>query len=285
MTALLLDAQELKPHDLAREVYQQAPTNSAYASTYAFSLHLQKKDAEALKVMQQLPPKDLENPSIAGYYGLILKATGNPAKAKVYLQWASKAQMLPEEKKLFDRAKAGAVARRVSDWGRRFSPAGQPDAPTRCRFFILSLVASIVYGQLMIPLPGTSAHSGRSGLSCWSGSFAPEQSASDYAVRLSATVQSTPARITLSWPGDPQATSYTVNRKSPRRHLLGQPTSLGAGATSYADSTAAAGTGYEYRITKTAPTGTSNYTAYGYIYAGINLPARRVPRQNHPPGG
>jgi hypothetical protein len=107
MTALLLDAQELKPHDLAREVYQKAPTNAAYASTYAFSLHLQKKDAEALNVMQQLPPKALEDPSIAGYYGLILKATGNPGKAKVYLQWASKTKLLPEEKKLFDRAKAG----------------------------------------------------------------------------------------------------------------------------------------------------------------------------------
>ena len=108
MTALLLDAQELKPHDLAREVYQKAPTNSSYASTYAFSLHLQKKNAEALKVFQQLPAKDLENPSVAGYYGLVLKATGNPGKAKVYLEWASKAPMLPEEKKLFDRAKTGA---------------------------------------------------------------------------------------------------------------------------------------------------------------------------------
>ena len=108
MTALLLDAQELKPHDLAREAYQKAPTNSAYVSTYAFSLHLQKKDAEAMKVMQQLPTKALEDPSIAGYYGLILKATGNPGKAKVYLEWASKAPMLPEEKKLFDRAKAGS---------------------------------------------------------------------------------------------------------------------------------------------------------------------------------
>src|ERR1039457_7102545 len=82
MTALLLDAQELKPHDLARELYQKGATNSSYASTYAFSLHLQKKDAEALKVMQQLPPKALEDPSIAGYYGLILKATGNPDKAR-----------------------------------------------------------------------------------------------------------------------------------------------------------------------------------------------------------
>ena len=108
MTALLLEAKELKPYDLARDVYQKAGTNAAYASTYAFSLHLQKKDAEALKVMQQLKPQQLDNPSVAGYYGLILQATGNREKARAYLQWSSKAQLLPEEKQLFDRARAGA---------------------------------------------------------------------------------------------------------------------------------------------------------------------------------
>jgi Flp pilus assembly protein TadD len=107
MTALLLDAQELKPHELAREVYEKAPTNADYVSTYAFSLHTQKKDTEALKVIEQLKPRDLENPSIAGYYGLILKATGNRAKAKPYLEWAFKSPLLPEERKLFEKAKAG----------------------------------------------------------------------------------------------------------------------------------------------------------------------------------
>jgi predicted Zn-dependent protease len=108
MSALLLDAKELKPHDLAREVYQQSPTNSSFAATYAFSLYVQGKSAEALKVMRQLKPQDLENPSIAGYYGLILKATGSAAKAKVYLDWTSKAPLLPEERKLFAQAKAGS---------------------------------------------------------------------------------------------------------------------------------------------------------------------------------
>ncbi|NOS71962.1 MAG: hypothetical protein HOP33_18800 [Verrucomicrobia bacterium] len=105
ITALLLDAQELKPHDLAREVYQKSPTNSSFISTYAFSLHLQNRNAEALKLMEQLKPKELEDPSTAGYYGLILKATGNRAKARTYL--ASSASMLPEEKKLFEAAKVG----------------------------------------------------------------------------------------------------------------------------------------------------------------------------------
>jgi tetratricopeptide (TPR) repeat protein len=108
MTALLLDAQELKPHQLAREVYEKAPTNSSYASTYAFSLHVQEKNAEALKVIEQLKPQDLEIPSISGYYGMILQATGHREKARKYLDLSSKARLLPEEQKLLDRAKTGA---------------------------------------------------------------------------------------------------------------------------------------------------------------------------------
>jgi predicted Zn-dependent protease len=105
MVALLLNEKELKPHDLAKEVYQQAPSNSSFAATYAFSLYMQGKNAEALKVMQQIKPQDLESPSIAGYYGIILKATGGGASAGAYLDKASKAALLPEERKLFAQAK------------------------------------------------------------------------------------------------------------------------------------------------------------------------------------
>ncbi len=104
MIAMLLDAQELKPYALAQEVYAKSPQNPSCASTYAFSLYQQKKYDEALKVMQRLTPQELNDPSVAGYYGLILKATGDTNKAKVYLAWTSKAHLLPEEKKLFDRA-------------------------------------------------------------------------------------------------------------------------------------------------------------------------------------
>jgi predicted Zn-dependent protease len=111
MTAMLLDAKELKPYELAREVYQQAPTNSSFAATYALSLYLQGRKPEALKVMQQLKPKDFENPSIGGYYGMMLKAAGGGANAASYLDKAldktSKASLLPEERKLFEQAKAG----------------------------------------------------------------------------------------------------------------------------------------------------------------------------------
>jgi predicted Zn-dependent protease len=107
MTALLLNASELKPYDLAREVHEQAPTNSFFAATYAFSLYQQGKSAEALKVMQQINPQFLETPTTAGYYGIILKATGHADSAGIYLEKASKAVLLPEEQKLFAQARAG----------------------------------------------------------------------------------------------------------------------------------------------------------------------------------
>jgi hypothetical protein len=57
--------------------------------------------------VQQLKPRDLDAPTRAGYYGLILKATGSDEKARIYLNWTSKAALLPEERTLFDRAKTG----------------------------------------------------------------------------------------------------------------------------------------------------------------------------------
>jgi hypothetical protein len=107
MVALLLDAKELKPLDLARGAYEQAPTNPSFATTYAFALFTERRNAEALKVIQGIAPQDLQSPNRAGYYGLILKATGNYEKAKVYLDLASKAALLPEERALFDHAKTG----------------------------------------------------------------------------------------------------------------------------------------------------------------------------------
>ena len=106
MVAMLLGADEVKSYDLSREVYQKDPTNSDYASTYAFTLYRQGKAADALAVLQHLKPDELQSPAIAGYYGLILKADGDTSKAKAYLDLAMKGRLLPEERKLFQDAAA-----------------------------------------------------------------------------------------------------------------------------------------------------------------------------------
>jgi cytochrome c-type biogenesis protein CcmH/NrfG len=104
-TAMLLDAKEISPHAMSREVYQQMPNNPSYVSTYAFSLYLQKQYREARATLEQLRPEQLNDPSVAGYYGLALRATGDVARATPYLNWAlNKALLLPEERRLFEQA-------------------------------------------------------------------------------------------------------------------------------------------------------------------------------------
>ena len=64
----------------------------------------------------------------------------------------------------------------------------------------------------------------------------PGQSVSDYAVLLSASVQTDPPRITVSWPFDPSATNYVEYRKTLTATSWGAATSLAGDATSFVDS-------------------------------------------------
>jgi len=89
----------------------------------------------------------------------------------------------------------------------------------------------------------------------------------DYAVQVSATVQTSPARITLSWPAGSDATGYTVTRRLVTDTTWGTGVSNGTNTT-YVDSTVVAGTRYEYRVVKSG----SSATGYGYIAVGIDMP-------------
>lgn len=92
-----------------------------------------------------------------------------------------------------------------------------------------------------------------------------------YAVQISATVQTAPPQISLSWPQDTQAVpnSYTVYRKAPSATSWGAGTTLPGTTLSYIDSNVAVGSTYEYQIVKQSPLG---YTGYGYILSGIQAP-------------
>jgi hypothetical protein len=92
----------------------------------------------------------------------------------------------------------------------------------------------------------------------------------EFSVQVSATVQVSPSRITLNWPQDQYMlpNSYTVYRKAPGDSDWGNGVNLPGTATSYADDSVVVGTPYEYQVVKT----TSQYTGYGYLYSGINVP-------------
>ena len=101
---------------------------------------------------------------------------------------------------------------------------------------------------------------------------ASAQTTPDYAVQASASVQTNPAQITLSWPGDPQATGYTVYRKARDAGSWGTGTALPASATGYTDANVTVGNAYEYRVDKAASVSGVAFTGQGYLYAGILAP-------------
>ena len=99
----------------------------------------------------------------------------------------------------------------------------------------------------------------------------------EYSVQLDAEVQSAPAQIDLRWLPDSASTAakYTVYRRSPGAVSWGAGAPLPGTATSYVDRNVSVGMPYEYQIVKQSIA----CTGYGYIYAGINVPAHRRPRQ------
>jgi hypothetical protein len=98
--------------------------------------------------------------------------------------------------------------------------------------------------------------------------LAPAQSVSNYAVQVSAVVQTNPPRVTLSWIADSGASDYTLFRKSRDSISWGAPiASLAGTAVTFPDSDVAMNTNYEYKISKSAAA-----SGYGYIYMGIQAP-------------
>jgi hypothetical protein len=101
-TLLLLNLDLPRATQLAREIYEQHGEQPIVASTYAFSLFVQGRTSDALDVFKSFKIEDLENPSIALYYGIFLNAAGETNKAAKFLQIARErvTSFLPEERAL-----------------------------------------------------------------------------------------------------------------------------------------------------------------------------------------
>lgn len=98
--SLLRKADLDKAYRLAREAYDSSPENPFYISTYAYSLLVQNKQNEALKVVSSLKPEYLQIPSVAAYYGVVQEESGHKDAAKAPLERAAGAKLLPEEKEI-----------------------------------------------------------------------------------------------------------------------------------------------------------------------------------------
>ena len=95
------------------------------------------------------------------------------------------------------------------------------------------------------------------------------QTPEDCSVELWANVQASPPQIKLNWLASTTTTNYSVARK-PKNSALWTTlvSSLTGTATQYVDNAISSGTHYEYRLIRNG----TNYTGYGYINSGINVP-------------
>lgn len=101
--ALLLDANADDARRIAADLYKKAPSNPAYITTYAYSLLTKGNSKEAAKVMSTLTADQLRDPAVSAYYGICLAAV-HDEKAREFLAAGRQAPLLPEEKKLIDKA-------------------------------------------------------------------------------------------------------------------------------------------------------------------------------------
>jgi len=97
-------------HQLAKEAYDHAPNEVNCAVTYASSLHRLGRNAEALAIIQSLPPEQLRDPHAAVYVGSILIDGSELEAAKDYIDVAENGKLYPEEKKLLQEAKTQLIA-------------------------------------------------------------------------------------------------------------------------------------------------------------------------------
>ncbi len=88
------------------------------------------------------------------------------------------------------------------------------------------------------------------------------------AVQLSATVQTTPPSITITWEPYAGATAYAVYRRVQGATTWGSAVAnLTGTATQYIDNSVVAEAVYEYKVTRTAMG-----TGYGYVLSGVARP-------------
>jgi hypothetical protein len=109
--SLLLNLNTERAYELARRVHEENADNADYTSTYAFSLYRRGENKKAVQAFATIPDATLRRPQIAAYYGIILTAAGDFARARDFLLLGARANLLPEERLLLEKAQMTVAQR------------------------------------------------------------------------------------------------------------------------------------------------------------------------------
>ncbi|PQJ11307.1 hypothetical protein CJD36_005760 [Flavipsychrobacter stenotrophus] len=104
------------------------------------------------------------------------------------------------------------------------------------------------------------------------GAFA--QTTEDYAVELTATIQTAPAKISLKWKRLSDTTIYTIYKKNKSALAWGAViATLSTTDSTYTDAGVIVDSAYEYQVVADHHSGVTAWIAKGYIYAAVKNPA------------
>jgi thioredoxin-like negative regulator of GroEL len=100
--ALLLDHNGAASRALAKQAYEKAPNDPGAAVTYAFALYGIGRTAEGIKILETLPPDQLNDAHIAVYAALLYDDENQLDAANKYIALARNGPIFPEEKQLLE---------------------------------------------------------------------------------------------------------------------------------------------------------------------------------------
>jgi tetratricopeptide (TPR) repeat protein len=104
---LLLDLDESRAQELAKEAWTDAPLQPDIASTYAFACYKEGRTEDGIKAMEQLAESYRSEPWIALYYAALLVDEGHGEEASRYLARSDGSpRLLPEEQALVTEIKS-----------------------------------------------------------------------------------------------------------------------------------------------------------------------------------
>jgi hypothetical protein len=102
--SLLLDRNREEGRRVAKEAFDQSPTEPPCAVAQALFLNSEGRTADGIAILQKLPPEKLHDPRVALYLALLLLNDGKSDAAREFIEEANSGFVFPEEKKLLEEA-------------------------------------------------------------------------------------------------------------------------------------------------------------------------------------
>ena len=102
--SIILDRNQTEGQRVAKEAFDQAPTEPPCVVAQALSLNSQGRTPEGIVILQKLPPEKLHDARVALYFAVLLLNDGKADAAHEFIDAANSGFVFPEEKKLLQEA-------------------------------------------------------------------------------------------------------------------------------------------------------------------------------------